>query len=71
MIALQGAPIVVRHEPDDDLDHLVCCRDENTSICSLDLTNVEWAVGDEDVTMCVVCDDLWRLRICPYGSRCH
>ena len=53
---------------DDNLTHIVCCHDDDTSLCGKDVTDDPF-VDDEDDT-CVVCDDLKGGVYCPHGYCC-
>lgn len=58
---------------DDDLDHVVCCRDENRAICGRDASDLTWTEQPEN--LCVVCTDLdlvhLRSDTCPIdGTPC-
>lgn len=44
-------------EDSDELAHLVCCCDDDTAMCGLDVTDEPWCVADDQE--CVVCRDLW------------
>lgn len=56
-------------DSDDELTHVCCCRDEDVSLCGVDLTDSNWD-HDKQNLQCVVCDDLERSDWCPKGGRC-
>jgi hypothetical protein len=63
------APAPSSTDPDDCLDHLSCCRDDNVALCSADLTAAEWAARDAFTDPCVVCFDLETADIfCPHSG---
>lgn len=52
----------------DSHDHLVCCKNDNLTLCAFDATHIPW--GEFDEPSCVVCADLGHNGVCPYGGRC-
>lgn len=64
-------------EEEDELDHIICCKDENIALCGIDLTNVAWTEWNgpkpED---CIVCEHMfqtleakqWKNCRCPRGN---
>jgi len=59
-----AAPVASRPKASDELFHLYCC-DENLSLCSLDITDLQETDGTEG--LCVVCDDIDRLPCLECG----
>lgn len=52
---------------DAELNHVVCCEDENVALCGIDASDIEFG---GDGLPCVVCDDLEQTSFCPKGKRC-
>ena len=69
MTDLAASPRVAPSRPAarDDLNHVVCCHDDNLTLCGFDATHLPWAFNDDKA--CVVCLDL-EGRPCPYGDTC-
>ena len=62
-----GTDPALRPKSTDELEHIVCCRDDEgtVSFCGLDVSDCEWAEGDG--LLCVVCDSLDN-RCCPFDG---
>ena len=43
---------------DDELHHIVCCHDDNRTMCGLDATYIPWTKPGDALPPCVVCADL-------------
>lgn len=41
---------------DPDTTHTVCCCDDDTAMCGLDVRDLPWTEGNDQ---CVVCEDIW------------
>ena len=54
---------------DDDFDHVVCCKDEDITLCGQDASDMPW--GDMLGSICVVCADLVEGCYCPRGFHCE
>lgn len=53
------------NDSDDEIDHIGCCCDEFTSLCGLDLTDMEKATGPIVFErLCVVCFDIRASNYC-------
>ena len=59
--ALAPEPAVVETHHDDDLDHIMCCRDDDLALCGRDISDHELLDDDElfdEESLCIVCDHL-------------
>ena len=53
----------------DDLNHIVCCDDDNLAMCGLDLTEVEWMARGA-LPDCPTCERLWEKDEDCYAGEC-
>lgn len=51
----------------DEMVHTVCCVDDDTALCSTDVSDQPWSGS---ATSCVVCCDLQGTSTCPVLDRC-
>lgn len=65
---------VNEEEEEDDYDgsseivHTMCCKDEDLSLCGIDLSDADFLESGRDYDDdCVVCEDL---RVLPKKTRC-
>lgn len=56
--------------PDDDLVHVVCCDNVDTSFCGLDMRGLQMVASTVPAT-CVVCEDMAKHLFCPLYRWCR
>jgi hypothetical protein len=54
-------------DSDVELVHVVCCVDEDTALCSTDVSAEPWTRSE---ISCVVCGDLETTKVCPRFGHC-
>lgn len=70
MVATLGSPLDAPIEHETDINHIVCCKDENVAFCGEDMSDASWVV-DGAAVFCLPCREVDRQSTeCPFGRKC-
>jgi hypothetical protein len=68
-ISVEIEPVDTSTNPEET--HIVCCDDDDGSLCGTCVTGSAWAIVDKESATCVVCIDLVNANYCPYTGICR
>ena len=70
MVATLGRPLDVMDEHEVEVNHIVCCVNDDVSFCGEDMQGALW-VTDEPTVVCSACSLVDRqVSGCPFGKTC-
>jgi hypothetical protein len=68
-ISVETEPVQTSTGPEET--HIVCCDDNERSLCGTSVDGVAWADVEKDQATCIVCIDLCVADFCPYTGICR
>lgn len=70
MVATLARPLDATSDGDEEIDHIVCCIDDDVSFCGEDVEGAVW-ITDGPAVACLACREVDRRTSgCPFGKKC-